>query len=112
VTRAAKVCADPHCPNSQPCPDHPLKAWAGQTGRRNRMRSGSKEQRLNRAVMDLNEGRCHVCGLLGADQVDHVIPLAEGGSDGMENRRPIHSEPCHRIKTSEEAKRGRNRSSP
>lgn len=72
------------------------------------MRSGSKEQRLNRAVMELHDGRCHVCGELGSDQVDHVVPLAEGGSDGMDNRRPIHSEPCHREKTAAEAARARN----
>lgn len=73
------------------------------------MRSGSREQKINRAVMERDEGRCHVCHLLGADEVDHVIPLSEGGSDGMENRAPIHSEPCHRIKSAEEAKRGRER---
>lgn len=74
------------------------------------MRSGSREQKINRAVMEQHEGQCHVCGLHGADQIDHVIPLAEGGSDGTENRRPIHSEPCHRIKTAEERARAQRRS--
>lgn len=74
------------------------------------MRSGSREQKINRAVMEQHEGRCHVCGEYGSDQVDHVIPLEEGGSDGPENRRPIHSEPCHRIKTAAESARGRNAS--
>lgn len=72
------------------------------------MRSGSREQRINRAVMLQHEGRCHVCGEYGADEVDHVVPLSEGGADGAENRRPIHSEPCHRIKTAREAARARN----
>jgi 5-methylcytosine-specific restriction protein A len=103
-----KVCSDPECPNLQPCPEHERKAWSGHRGRRNRMRSGSREQRLNRAVMELHEGRCHICGNYGADEVDHVVPLSEGGSDGMDNRRPIHSEPCHRTKTAEEAARARN----
>lgn len=57
--------------------------------------------------MERDDAICHVCGLGGADQVDHVIPLAEGGGDGMDNRRPIHSEPCHREKTAREAQRGR-----
>lgn len=73
------------------------------------MKSGSREQRINKAVMEQHEGRCHVCGELGADEVDHVVALAEGGADTFENRRPIHSEPCHRIKTAEEAARGRAR---
>lgn len=72
------------------------------------MRSGSREQRINRAVMEKHDGICHVCNLHGADQVDHVIPLSEGGSDSMDNRRPIHSEPCHRLKTAREAARARN----
>lgn len=58
--------------------------------------------------MEKHEGRCHVCGLLGADEVDHVIPLSEGGSNDMDNRRPIHSEPCHREKSAREAARARN----
>lgn len=84
------------------------------------MRSGSREQRINRGVMEAHEGRCHRCGELGADEVDHVVPLtvaarlpehrhlARSYIDSPENRRPIHSEPCHRDKTAEERARGRS----
>jgi 5-methylcytosine-specific restriction endonuclease McrA len=54
-----------------------------------------------------DEGRCHVCGEYGSDEVDHVIPLSEGGADDMDNRAPIHSTPCHERKTAEEARRVR-----
>jgi 5-methylcytosine-specific restriction endonuclease McrA len=73
------------------------------------MKSGSREQRINRAVMENYEGRCHICGELGADEVDHVIALQEGGADTFDNRRPIHSKPCHANKTADEAARGRCR---
>lgn len=69
------------------------------------MRSGSREQKINRAVMLRDEGLC-ACGHL-ATQVDHVTPLAEGGSDDMDNRRAICTD-CHKTKTQQEAARARN----
>jgi 5-methylcytosine-specific restriction endonuclease McrA len=33
---------------------------------------------------------CHICGQSGADSVDHVIPLARGGTDARSNLRPVH----------------------
>lgn len=70
------------------------------------MRSGSREQKINRAVMLRDGGLCE-CGAL-ATQVDHVVPLFEGGSDSMDNRRAICT-PCHDTKTQEEAQRARTR---
>jgi 5-methylcytosine-specific restriction protein A len=52
-------------------------------------------------------GVCRVCDQLGADQVDHVVPLGEGGADEDWNLASIHAEPCHREKTAAEARRAR-----
>ena len=79
------------------------------TGRAERLntRTGWERQDAARRTLRLHNSVCHVCGKPGADQVDHVIPLAEGGTDTDDNRRPIHAEPCHRNKTADESRRGR-----
>jgi 5-methylcytosine-specific restriction endonuclease McrA len=108
VTRARKICSAPDCFELQPCPDHERKPWSG-SRRSERTISGSRQQRRAAAVMSMHEGICHVCGFPGSDEVDHVIHLGEGGDDTMDNLRPIHSEPCHRLKTQDEAQRARRR---
>lgn len=109
MSRARKPCNTKDCPNLQPCADHPpAKAWADSRRRDltdSRYR-GAKGVRRSRAILDRDD-TCHVCGLLGADQVDHVIPLAEGGADTRDNLAPIHRVPCHRDKTAAEAARAR-----
>ena len=52
---------------------------------------------------------CHWCGRAGADTVDHVIPLSEGGPDTEANLAPIHARPCHVEKTGQESARARLR---
>jgi len=59
-----------------------------------------------RFILNRDHGICHVCGEPGADQADHVIPLAEGGAHHTDNGAPIHGSPCHETKTREEAARG------
>ena len=59
-----------------------------------------------RAILRRDRYICHVCGGEGADQADHVIPLAEGGANHTDNGAAIHAEPCHKNKTQEESRRG------
>lgn len=51
------------------------------------------------------KGLCHICGFKietgQAWEVEHVIPLAIGGDDTPENRRPAHVK-CHKTKTSKD----------
>lgn len=62
-------------------------------------------------ILKRDNNICHVCRRPGADQCDHIIPRAEGGTDEDDNLAAIHGEPCHREKTLAEAARGRARHS-
>jgi 5-methylcytosine-specific restriction enzyme A len=103
-----KLCGHPHCPKYQPCPDHGPKPFAT-SQRRASTASGWQQQRDAEYVLYRDDTICHVCGKAGATIVDHVIPVGEGGADTLENKAPIHAEPCHRVKSAEEAARGRAR---
>lgn len=108
----ANPCTTPGCPNLRPCPTHPpADPWASANRRRAEASTLSKaeQQRRARKILRIHRGICHVCSEPFADQVDHVIPLAEGGPDTEDNLRPIHARPCHEAKTKREAARGRAR---
>lgn len=109
MIRAAKVCPTAGCPHIQPCPDHPRGAWATSRRRERSTLSGSRQQQRARYVIDRDDTICHVCGHLGANEADHIIPLAEGGADTVENMAAIHAHPCHRDKTQQEAARAAHR---
>lgn len=107
ILRACVTCG--RLTEARYCPAHTPRPWESSTRREKVQLSGSKQQRRARAVMELHDGICHVCGYLGADQVDHVIPVSENGPDSMDNLRPIHAQPCHAQKTAREAARARAR---
>ena len=44
---------------------------------------------------------CVLCGLSGADEVDHVVPRFRGGSDELSNLVAVHGF-CHRRKSAAE----------
>lgn len=103
-----KLCSDPDCSRYRPCPTHGAKPFVG-SQRRQSTASGWQQQRDAQYVLYRDDTICHVCHRPGATQVDHIIPVSEGGSDTVDNKAPIHADPCHRVKTAEEAARGRAR---
>src|SRR5829696_4387684 len=104
VLRACVTCGIPSTGNY--CPDHEPKPWATSRRKARVKVSGWEEQRRARRVLARYLGACHWCGHKGATQVDHVVPLADGGPDDETNLAPIHAD-CHRTKTQAEARRAR-----
>lgn len=100
------MCPAPGCPNFQPCSTHARKPWAGSARDRGQRISGSRRQARARAIIARDDTICHVCGRPGANEADHIVPLADGGADHESNMAAIHSEPCHREKTAREARGG------
>lgn len=55
---------------------------------------GRARQKRNNAILAV-DNTCHLCGHPGSDAIDHVIPLARGGTEERSNLRPAHhTEPC------------------
>jgi 5-methylcytosine-specific restriction protein A len=108
--KSLSVCVKQGCPTltmNTHCDTHKPKAWANSKRKHSLTLSGSQIQKRRKRILSLYLDTCHVCGKRGADQVDHLTPLSEGGSDDDANLAPIHAEPCHREKTAAEAQRGR-----
>jgi 5-methylcytosine-specific restriction protein A len=64
---------------------------------------GSAWMKIREEVMNRDCGICQTCKRNGnvsaATQVDHIIPLHQGGTDAMDNLEAICTN-CHSIKTS------------
>lgn len=91
------------------CPTHQRK-WVNRNRRDHLTVSGWEEQRRAKRVIARDGGRCYLCGLYGADQADHVVPLFEGGQDDEHtNMHAVHATPCHEEKTKTERARARAR---
>lgn len=58
------------------------------------------------AVMTRDGGICYRCGQPGADQCDHVVAVADGGSHELDNLAAAHGA-CVRDKNIREAQRHR-----
>lgn len=87
----------------------PRKKWArpeGQPDRRKRGRAGQRE----RAEVLAEEPLCRHCLAAGrtspSSVVDHIVRLADGGSDERRNKQGL-CDPCHDAKSAAEQARDR-----
>ena len=112
-----KYCSVPACRTLVPrgrgrCADHERPAWGTGASERLRVR-GRTLQRL-RADLFRRHPLCVLCLAKQPQRVsaatirDHVIPLAEGGSDEETNVQAICAQ-CHQQKTERESQRGKQR---
>lgn len=89
------------------CAVHTKPASAHGWREQPRIRGGAL-QRL-RAELFANEPLCRLCVQQGRTRAatirDHMVPLAEGGTDAPENIQPLCRD-CSDIKTREESRRG------
>lgn len=110
----SRVCPTPRCPNLQPCPVHETATqhgWRTAHGTNEHRLRGRKLQRARQALF-AEEPLCRPCRKAGRLVVatirDHIIPIAEGGTDEPENTQPL-CQGCSDVKTRAEAERGRQR---
>ena len=61
-------------------------------------RGGSRPWRRKvTQVIRRDSGICHLCGQPGATSADHLIPVAHGGSDNLDNLAAAHPH-CNRVR--------------
>lgn len=52
--------------------------------------NGRKIARLAGVVFAERGRVCHLCGMPGADTLDHIVPRSRGGLDDLDNLAPAH----------------------
>lgn len=101
-----KVCGEPGCPvltSTSKCKAHAPAPWAGSRGRVAKSMSKHQWAQTRRYVLHRDNGQCYLCGGK-ATEVDHVVPVFEGGTDDLSNLRAI-CRTCHRSKSGREGAR-------
>lgn len=101
VSRASKICSNPHCAKLRPCPEHAKEPWEGST-RKSRLPSSGRWAKRRRYILN-RDPVCKVCADNLSTQVDHII---NNDNHSPENLQGI-CEPCHKAKTQAEAARAR-----
>lgn len=105
-TSAPSRCNEPGCGDialsKGRCGIHQRPAWNSPRGSAMDRygQTGWDRQALHKSVLKDAGYICYYCGGAGADTVDHIVEVADGGSKTARgNLGAIHQEPCHVDKT-------------
>ncbi|MET9617548.1 HNH endonuclease [Kitasatospora indigofera] len=109
-------CTDPQCHafavQHGRCNDHQPTPWAGRTDKAARYGiSSGTWRKLKARVSRRDNGCCYICGDADADSyvLDHITPVAEGGSVTDLDNLGLACPPCDEVKSKAEALRGNQR---
>lgn len=70
-------------------------------------RGGRPWRRIRERILVRDNYTCQYCGYIGSElEVDHILNIAQGGSDNDENLQSL-CVPCHQKKSNDESKVGR-----
>jgi 5-methylcytosine-specific restriction enzyme A len=92
VLRACVTCGVPATESY--CSEHKPKPWATSKRRKRLGLSGGAWETLRRKVLARDRTCCYLCDRLGADQVDHLVEVADGGTNDLTNLASCHAA-CH-----------------
>lgn len=108
-------CGEPGCYKrivaGNKCLDHQPKAYANNY-RKDRLPPKTVWAGIRDEVFRRWNWRCYMCGGLGADTIDHIIP---NDDNSIENLAPVHDRNaphCHRYKTAREGVNSRAKRTP
>jgi 5-methylcytosine-specific restriction endonuclease McrA len=79
---------------------------------RNKRLSGRGLQTLRKRVFATYGDECWLCGQEGADTIDHIVMVSQGGSNTIDNLRPAHGRKTSFCVGNYSRKRGRIGSRP
>lgn len=106
--RWANTCTERAAPGKRYCEQHQADAYRAQDARRDRETVAFYKSALwlKRAkyVIELVDPICRECQRAASQEVDHITPRADGGSDDVENLQGL-CKPCHSAKTMRELHR-------
>ncbi|WP_428964504.1 HNH endonuclease [Micromonospora fluostatini] len=93
------------------CEEHQRPAWAGRAPFEQRYgMSRSEWDALSQRILVRDDWTCYVCHQQTATQVDHKMPVSEGGSPREpDNLGAICESPCHESKSEAERIRAARR---